>query len=151
MGAVGMLASFFVTPWLGNIADREGHGQLPLTETVAVLDHVMRDFRDIAETAGDQAGDIEMAMAATDAVLAHYDETSSLPEGETAQALRQIIRTGAESPAVEEAAKILNPADNYGGRRSFRKLAPVGIILIIVFGALFIRDRMAGGYRPEKL
>ncbi len=151
MGAVGMLASFFVTPWLGDIADREGHGQLPLSETVAVFDQVMRDFPDIAETAGDQAGDIELAVGVTDAVLAQYDETGSLPEGETAQALREIIRTGADSPAVGDAAAILNPADNYGGRRSFRTLAPVGIILIIVFGILFIRDRMAGGYRPEKL
>ncbi len=151
MGAVGMLASFLVTPWLGDIADREGHGQLPLSETVAVFDQVMRDFPDIAETAGDQAGDIELTMDVTDAVLAQYDETGSLPEGETAQALREIIRTGADSPAVGDAAAILNPADNYGGRRSFRTLAPVGIILIIVFGILFIRDRMAGGYRPEKL
>lgn len=151
MGAVGMLASFFVTPWLGNIADREGHSQLPLSETVAVFDRVMRDFPDIAETAGDQAGDIEMVMDVTDAVLAQYDETGALPEGETAQALREIIRTGADSPAVGDAAAILNPADNYGGRRSFRTLAPIGIILIVVFGILFIRDRMAGGYRPEKL
>ena len=151
MGAVGMLASFFVTPWLGDIADREGHGQLPVSETVAVFDQVMRDFPDIAETAGEQAGDIEMAMDVTDAVLARYDETGDLPEGETAQALREIIRTGADSPAVGNAAAILNPADNYGGRRSFRTLAPIGIILIVVFGILFIRDRMAGGYRPEKL
>lgn len=151
MGAVGMLASFFVTPWLGNIADREGHSQLPLSETVAVFDRVMRDFPDIAETAGDQAGDIELVMDVTDAVLAQYDETGALPEGETAQALREIIRTGADSPAVGDAAAILNPADNYGGRRSFRTLAPIGIILIVVFGILFIRDRMAGGYRPEKL
>ena len=151
MGAVGMLASFFVTPWLGDIADREGHSQLPLSETVAVFDRVMRDFPDIAETAGDQAGDIEMVMDVTDAVLAQYDETGALPEGETAQALREIIRTGADSPAVGDATAILNPADNYGGRRSFRTLAPIGIILIVVFGILFIRDRMAGGYRPKKL
>ena len=151
MGAIGMLASFFVTPWLGGIADEQGHGQLDVSETVAVFDEVMRDFPAIAEGAGSQAGDIQTVMDATVAVLAQYDESGVLPEGETAQALRAIIHTGADSPAVGNASAILNPADNYGGRRSFRTLAPVGIILILIFGILFIRDRMAGGYRPEKI
>ena len=88
---------------------------------------------------------------ATNEVLSTYRADNALPVGATAQALRGIIGSGADSPAVAEAGAILNPADNYGGRLSFRTLAPVGIILILVFGFLFIRDRRAGGYKAEKL
>jgi hypothetical protein len=34
---------------------------------------------------------------------------------------------------------------------SFERLAPFGIILIVVFGIFYVRDRMSGGYRAERL
>ena len=151
MGAIGMLASFFVTPWLGSVADENGHSQLPVNETVAVFEQVSNEFPAIAATAGAQAGDIQGVIDATNAVLSTYRTDNALPVGATAQALRGIIGSGADSPAVAQAQAILNPADNYGGRLSFRTLAPVGLILILVFGGLFIKDRMAGGYKAEKL
>ena len=151
MGAIGMLASFFVTPWLGGIADENGHSQLPEDETVAVFEQVSRDFPAIAATAGAQAADMQGVIDATNEVLSNYRTDNALPVGATAQALRGIIGSGADSPAVEQAKALLNPADNYGGRLSFRTLAPIGFILIFVFGALFIRDRMTGGYKAEKL
>ena len=86
-----------------------------------------------------------------EALLSSYRTDNALPVGATAQALRGIIGTRADSPAVEQAQALLNPADNYGGRLSFRTLAPIGFILILVFGGLFIKDRMAGGYKAEKL
>ncbi len=151
MGAIGMLASFFVTPWLGGVADEKGHDQLPVTETVAVFEQVVNDFPAIAAAAGRQAGDIQGVIDATNEVLSTYRTNNELPVGETAQALRGISGSGVDSPAVENAAAILNPADNYGGRQSFRTLAPIGIVLILVFGVLFIQDRRAGGYKAEKL
>ena len=151
MGAIGMLASFFVTPWLGGVADENGHSQLPVTETVAIFEQVSRDFPGIAANAGAQADDINAVLATSNEVLASYQADNALPVGATAQALRAIIGSGADSPVVEQAQAILNPADNYGGRLSFRTLAPIGFILIAVFAFLFIRDRMAGGYKAEKL
>ena len=151
MGAIGMLASFFVTPWLGGIADENGHSQLPEDETVAVFEQVSRDFPAIAASAGAQAADMQGVIDATNEVLSNYRTDNALPVGATAQALRGIIGSGADSPVVEQAKAILDPADNYGGRLSFRTLAPIGFILIFVFGALFIRDRMTGGYKAEKL
>lgn len=151
MGAIGMLASFFVTPWLGSVADENGHSRLPEAETVAVFEQVSRDFPVIAASAGAQAADIQGVVDATNEVLSSYRANNALPVGDTAQALRGIIGSGADSPAVAQAQAILNPADNYGGRLSFRTLAPVGLILILVFGILFIRDRRAGGYKAEKL
>ena len=153
MGAVGMLASFLVTPWLGDIADQNGHTQIMenQAETVAIFEQVAADFPGIAATAGAQAGDIQGALDAANEVLSAYRADGELPTGTTAQALRGIIGTGVSAGVIERAQAILNPADNYGGRLSFRTLAPIGIILIIVFGILFIRDRMAGGYKAEKL
>jgi MFS family permease len=151
MGAIGMLASFFVTPWLGQIADVEGHTRLPEAQTVAIFEQVTTDFPRLVAEAGPQAADIQGAIGAANNILSEYRSSGSLPAGETAQALRAVIGTGADSPVIAEAQSILNPADNYGGRSSFRKLAPIGIILIIVFGILFVRDRMTGGYKAEKL
>ena len=67
------------------------------------------------------------------------------------QALRAISGSGVTLEVVERAQAELNPADNEGGRRSFRTLAPFGFILIVVFGLLLLRDIRAGGYRAEKL
>ena len=152
MGAIGMLASFFVTPWLGGVADDHGHGQLPKAETVAVFETVASEFPAIAKGVGEaQAADIQGTINAASEVLAAYETDGELPTGTTAQALRSIMKSGADSPAVENAGAILNPADNYGGRRSFRTLAPWGLILVLVLAILYIRDRMAGGYRAEHL
>ena len=62
-----------------------------------------------------------------------------------------MIDTAVDSPVIGQAQAILNQADNYGGRISFRYLPILGCILIVVFGILYIRDRMAGGYKAEKL
>ena len=192
MGAIGMLASFFVTPWLGTVADIEGHGELPPDETKAVLFQAAADFPAMAE--GAQAGDVmavvelietELAdiaaydatrdsldalhtslmelpdslqtedtpqqLADASAALAALGDPPALPEGTTAQLLRAIGGTGLDSPVVAQAGELLNPADNVGGRRSFRTLAPYGLILVLVFGIMFVRDRMTGGYKAVKL
>ena len=74
-----------------------------------------------------------------------------LPEIATANALRAIIDSGADNPVVSEAQAILGPADNYGGRVSFRYIAPFTALLIVIFGALYMHDRKTGGYRVVKL
>lgn len=153
MGAVGMAASGGVTLILGGIADDIGHEQLQAreAETVAVFEQVVEDYPALAADAGPQAVDLNAALAAAQGVLADYRTTGELPEVETAEALRAVMASGADSPAVGNAGAVLNPADNYGGRLSFRYLAPFGIILIIVFGYLYFRDRKAGGYKAEHL
>ncbi len=151
MGAIGMLASFIVTPWLGGIADEKGHATLNTAETVAVFESVTSEFPDIAANAGAQAADIQGVIDAVASVMADYNSSGELPEGSTMQALRAVTGSGVDSPVVGEAGAILNPADNTGGRLSFRTLAPFGLILVVVFGILLIQDRRAGGYRAKKL
>jgi MFS family permease len=102
MGAIGMLASFFVTPWLGGVADEIGHGQLPEAETVAIFEQVSRDFPGIAASAGAQAADIQAVVNESNAVLDSYRSNGELPTGDTAQALRGIIGSGVDSPVVKK-------------------------------------------------
>ncbi len=192
MGAVGMLASFLVTPWLGSVADIEGHSELPETATREVLDRAVEELPALAS--GPQTEDIMATVEAIKAVVDPinrddaYEEAlweiwytldtmdvalrpenyemkvealrevgfmledrAMLPPGRTGELLREIAGTGLDDPLVQEAQALLNPADNYGGRQSFRTLAPYGLILVLVFGIMFVRDRMAGGYRPVKL
>ncbi|MEM1095453.1 MAG: MFS transporter [Bacteroidota bacterium] len=151
MGAVGMAASGMATVWMGGVADNIGHQQLPVDDTVAVFEQVVDTFPGLAENAGDIAVDITAAVTASQGVLASYNSANELPPVETAEALRTIISSGADSPVVESAGGILNPADNFGGRTSFRYVAPFGLILIVVFGFLYVQDRRAGGYKQVKL
>jgi len=75
----------------------------------------------------------------------------ALPEGTTANALRAIIETGADPTLTNRAAAILGPADNYGGRASFRRILPFTGALILVFGLLYASDRRVGGYRATAI
>ena len=151
MGAVGMLASFFVTPWLGDIADDRGHDTLNSETVIQIFEDVNTEFPAIAENSGAQEGDIMVVNSTVAGVLATYESDGELPRGSTMQALRSVSGSGVESEIVGRAQAELNPADNEGGRRSFRTLAPFGIILIVVFGLLLVRDLRAGGYKAEKL
>ncbi|GAB5519687.1 MAG: MFS transporter [Rhodothermales bacterium] len=151
MGAVGMAASGIATVWMGGVADNIGHQQLPEQETVAVFEQVVDTFPGIAANAGDIAVDIRAAVDVSQQVLTEYGAAGELPPVITAEALRTIISSGADSPAVDTAGGILNPADNFGGRTSFRYVAPFGLVLILVFGVLYIKDRRSGGYKQVKL
>ncbi len=78
-----------------------------------------------------------------------------LLEDDTAKALRDAVKLNPggddANTVVSEIEAILNPADNYGGRMSFRYVAPFSIVIIIVFGVLYVRDHKAGGYAVETI
>lgn len=79
-------------------------------------------------------------------------QPGALPEG-TANAMRAAISNSPRgaTEVVDEIKGILGPADNFGGRMSFRWVAPLSAVIIIVFGVLYLRDRAAGGYKAETL
>jgi hypothetical protein len=54
-------------------------------------------------------------------------------------------------PVVAEAAALLQPAEARGGQESFRYVAPAALILVAVFGTMYLNDRRRGGYRAERL
>ncbi|HOE66027.1 MAG TPA: MFS transporter [Candidatus Hydrogenedentes bacterium] len=149
---VGMVAS----PQMGTIADRYGHDRLPVVETRAVLQRVTTVYAAAAsgEAQTRLAVDVERAREEAQKVL-QQATGDSLPMIETANALRTAINCAPnteEGRAVAaEAKKILGPADNYGGRMSFRYVAPFSIVLILVFGTLWLSDRRKGGYKVETI
>ena len=65
--------------------------------------------------------------------------------------LRSAIAAAPSSEAAQEAKALLGPAENQGGQIAFRYVAPLSIILAVVFGILYFRDRARGGYKVERL
>jgi len=154
MGGIGMAIVGLVTsPVMGQIADKYAHGQLPVQETTVCLQQVVSDFPALkAEAKGETGEDIQAAIDAAQGVLDEAGAAAGeLPMITTANALREVIRSGGDAEAAKEAGALLGPADNYGGRVSFRYVAPLAIILAIIFGLLFASDRAKGGYKVEKI
>ncbi len=153
MGGTGMLMVGLVTaPQMGRLADGYLHQQLDEAQTRAALQHVVEVYPGGAvgklQVIRDEAAE---AVSAATKVLA----SPELPEGDTAGALRIAIsnnpRGDSADEVVEEIKAVLNPADNYGGRMSFRYVAPFSVVIIVVFGILYLRDKKAGGYKVETM
>jgi cyanate permease len=155
MGGIGMLASGMIaSPMIGSAADTYLKDRFPKVETTAVLSEIAATFPALqAQAEGNLGEDLQPGIDSARAVLAKIktDPTGELPHPDTANALRAAISSGAASPAVSQAADILNPADNYGGRMSFRLIAPFAGILVVVFGAMYLSDKRKGGYKAEEI
>lgn len=153
-GAVGV-------PWMGGIADRHLAEALDPAATVQILEAVEESYPawlEVARSAPDpatvgfRARDVEEALQATGSALAIYRETGSIRDNATANALRAVVQSRLPGePLVGAAAGLLGPAETIGGQTSFRYVAPLALILILVFGTLYLKDRRAGGYRVERL
>ena len=153
MGGIGMLVVGVVTtPLMGKIADGFLNDKLPAEQTRAVLNQVVATFPDEQSKAkGKQAGDIEHALNVVKEAQPKVQAAGPLPQPETANALRAAVGSGVDSTVVKDVKSVLDPAENYGGRMSFRKVAPFAIILVLVFGVLYARDKARGGYQVEKI
>jgi fucose permease len=165
MGGFGNLAvGFLTTPAMGNIADRYIEANLPVQQAQATLQRVVDVYpAPPAEKKPTQYSDTEKAHADAAAALAGL--TSGQPEGKAVLAAAAALRSAADAVPVgfneeqmaqiksveDEARSIVGPADNQGGRRSFRYLAPFALILVAVFGTIYLRDRARGGYRVERI
>jgi fucose permease len=152
-GAIGV-------PLMGKIADNYLAQALPAAESLAVLEQVNDRFPGhIAHVeqvgpvaAGYRAADVQVALDATRRALDEQARTGSVQNDATANALRAISAAPlADEPLVGEAAAIVTPAELAGGQRSFRNIAPAVLVLILVWGAMYINDRRRGGYRIERL
>ena len=162
MGGVGMLVVGVVTsPWMGSVADQRANEVLPPEQTVTVLEQVNETFPGVTEQAPeDFQGYITRATDATQTALAQYEDAGELPAPETMNALRAVIDAGTAVGAtdseqandlISDAQQLLGPADNYGGRMSFRAIVPFTSLLIVIFAVLYYRDRKQGGYKVEKI
>ena len=159
MGGMGMLASgMLASPWLGRIADSNLPARLDGSGAVTVLQRVVDVYTPLASTAREPfKSEIQAAVKDASAILAQTGPGQPLPAG-TANALRHAVAASASAPDSKEAGEVvgqvkavLDPADNYGGRMAFRRLAPVSGIIVLVFGILYINDRRRGGYKVESV
>jgi hypothetical protein len=153
-GAVGV-------PLMGKLADRlpgavapAGHGGAAATGRTRSFPNTSSGPRPAGDLAalGYRQREVEEALAATRAALETLRQTGSINHDGAANALRAIVATAVPNePLVTEANAILQPAEAAGGQRSFRYVAPVALLLILVFGAMYLADRRRGGYRAVAL
>jgi hypothetical protein len=151
MGGIGMAIVGLVTsPMMGKIMDE--HMVLPPEKTLSALQTVSATFPELKAAARGRTGeDIEAAVKAANEVILEKATTGTLPDIKTANALRSAIAAAPTSEAAKEAKAVLGPAENKGGQVAFRYVAPLSIILAVIFGILYFRDRARGGYKVERL
>jgi fucose permease len=149
MGVVGLVTS----PWLGEIADRKAHERFVAEQpaVVAVLDTARNALRaKLPSVHEDQKADVQRAIDATDQVVT-AGSSGPLPPIATANAMRAVIGAGVADPAVDRVQAVLGPAENFGGRTSFRYCVPLALIAAVVFALIYASDRRRGGYRVEQI
>lgn len=153
MGGIGMTISGLLTiPVMGDIADQHVPDQLPVQSTVTLLAEVSETLPStLAQVPAGRRPDVQQAIDLSNEALTIYRQSGTLPGNTTANALRAVTSSGVESPVVQQAQVLLGPAENYGGRISFRFIAPLALIIVAIFGVLYARDRRAGGYRIERI
>jgi hypothetical protein len=181
LGGMGMLIVGVVTaPQMGRIADQYLHEQLVQepVKTLGVLQRVATQYPALAEelkepfrsetlgaakeaqallppqAASKSAPNRELALSSAPTIGVEGAEAAKyLKPGLTAEALRSAVRNAPKDAdsTVDSIKELIDPADNYGGRMSFRYVAPFAAVLVIVFGILFLKDRAAGGYKAEHI
>ena len=152
-GAVGV-------PLMGKLADRYLAESLP-PSTLGVLQRADQQLPTYVERArgttdlgslGYREREVADAHAAVRTALAAQQQSGNINNDASANALRAIVSTAIPNePLVGEANAILQPAEAAGGQRSFRYVAPAALLLILVFGIMYARDRRLGGYRAVRL
>ncbi len=152
-GAVGV-------PLMGKLADGYLAESLPAS-TLGVLQRADQQLPTYVERArgttnlgslGYREREVADAHAAVRTALAAQQQSGNINNDASANALRAIVSTAIPNePLVGEANAILQPAEAAGGQRSFRYVAPAALLLILVFGIMYARDRRLGGYRAVRL
>lgn len=163
MGFIGGGASNAI---MGEIADSYLPEALDEQQTVRILQEVEERFPEYLQQARQAAGDpravaelgyreadISNVLEQTRQALSYYNDRRVLDGNATGNALRALIDSGMpqEEELIMQAAAVLRPADNYGGRMAFRWVAPIAFMAGIVFCIWYIRDQRRGGYQVERL
>jgi hypothetical protein len=154
LGAAGNLAVGLLTiPLMGRVADYYGHEKFDAEKTIAVVREANEFFPTyIANRPESEKKIIENILNDAKEIENYYNTAKALPRIKTAQLMRSILLVAPEDSNINKSAReLLNPADLHGGRIALRFVPILCIILTIIFGSIFIRDRMQGGYKAEKI
>jgi len=167
---VGLGAAGFIgTPGVGAIADNQISRQLNVEETRNVASEVLRqaesvfsqrleEIRDLTPEDVQERGlsyrpeDVERALPIIRAAISDFDERGGQIIGDAVPvAMREIGGVGIKHEAVDKAKELLGPAEAFGGQRTLLLISPIALVLVLIFGLMYLRDRSRGGYRIEKL
>lgn len=144
LGGWGMAAVGLITaPLMGNIADHYGHRTFEVATVQQTLEQGVADLTQRGAPAAVTAGVADTLGVVT--------ATQELPLGVTAASLREIVKYAPEDDSGTAARSTLREADDFGGKMSFRWVSSLSIVLVIVFGWLYLRDKATGGYRAEHI
>lgn len=155
LGVAGNIAVGLLTiPMMGRIADSYGHEKFELGATTAIVQQVTQELpairaKDPANV--DLVATVDTTLALAQEVLKSAGEQKVLPPNDTANVLRGAINCAPNTELAGKAKELLNPAELYGGRMSFRVVSGLAVILVIVFGVLYASDRLKGGYKAERI
>ncbi len=95
-----------------------------------------------------KGGSLAMGLMGTGGTLSIY---FALPAIGKIYDHAKIVAAGGEEAFTNLGGEKLNEVLSVASRTSFRYIAILPVILLVVFGAFWIYDRMKGGYNPEKL
>ncbi len=153
LGGWGMaIVGLITVPLMGWIVDLSGHDKLPVDETRACIVQGADILPGIKETGeGDAVKGIDEAIEIVRTVIGVDAANGALPEIDTSKALRSIAKYAPDSKPGIKAAELIGPADHAGGLVSFRWVASLALVLIVIFGILYLRDRADGGYKAEEI
>jgi hypothetical protein len=153
VGGWGMAVVGLITvPVMGVIADRAGHGELEYAQVEPVIENGFMLLEEMKGTAAEtEIPRFGEAVEVVTEARTEMNQTNQLPPVTTATALREIARIAQDKPVAQDAHRLVKEADDAGGIASFRAVALSSIILILIFGSLFMKDRSRGGYRAEKI
>lgn len=152
LGGTGMAVVGLVTvPLMGAIADAYVKKDLPAEPTREAVVQIANDFSALKETAATD----DARKAIDDAVRASANALTAggaaADKDKSIAALRAAVKAAPDSPAGTRAAELLRPADERGTVMSFRWVAASSIVLVLIFGFLYLRDLAHGGYKAEKI
>lgn len=165
LGAAGLIG----TPGVGWIADvqmaryldeeeRRGDAAAVLVEAESVFSQELAEIEGLTPEQLLERNllyrpeDLERALAVINAAIEDYEERGeriigpSVPIG-----LREIGSIHMDHEVVDEAGAILAPAEAWGGQQALLLISPVMLIIIAVFGTMYLKDRRRGGYKAERL
>ncbi|MGC8739124.1 MAG: MFS transporter [Candidatus Hydrogenedens sp.] len=154
LGVAGNIAVGLLTiPLMGRVADYYGHEKFDTQKTIAVVQEVSKVFPEyIKSKSGKEQTAMNTLLGNAKEIENYFTSNKKLPEIKTANLLRAILLLAPEESEISKSAKeLLNPAELYGGRIAFRYVSALCIILVIVFGLIYGRDLMQGGYKAEKI
>ena len=151
LGGTGMAVVGLITvPLMGAIADNYVRQTLPADQATTALTEVVATYPAMKITAktDDVKNDIDAAISSATAVL---KTEPNIDKAQAADALRAAVKAAPESDAGKAAALAVKNADEYGSKMSFRWIASSAVVLIVVFGILFVSELSKGGYKAEKI